>query len=91
MTNDNSPHVRIYTKRWCGFCFAAKRLFKNLDIHFEEIKVDHDPELRWETSARAGHWPTVPMIFIGDHFVGGYTEAAALHRQGKLLPIFQSD
>ena len=86
-----SPTVRLYTKRWCGFCFAAKRLFSNLGIPFEEIPIDRDPEQRWEVSARAGNWPTVPMIFIGDNFVGGYTEAAALHQKGKLLPLGRPD
>ncbi len=88
MTDGGStPAVRIYTKRWCGFCHAAQRLFTDLGIVFEEIPVDHDPELRWEVSARAGDWPTVPMIFIGDRFVGGFTETAALHQKGKLLPL----
>jgi glutaredoxin len=26
----------------------------------------------------------VPMIFIGDGFIGGYREAAELHRRGEL-------
>ncbi len=86
-----SPEVRIYTKRWCGFCFAAKRLFRSLGVPFEEIPVDRDPELRWEVAARAGNWPTVPMIFIGDHFVGGFTEAASLHRTGELLSLCRPD
>jgi glutaredoxin 3 len=86
-----SPAVRIYTKRWCGFCISAKRLFNKLEIPFEEVPVDHDPELRWEVSARAGNWPTVPMIFIGDNFVGGYAEAAALHRKGKLRGLCRPD
>ena len=88
MTESGStPAVRIYTKRWCGFCHAATRLFQSLGVAFQEIPVDADPELRWEVSARAGNWPTVPMIFIGDNFVGGYTEAAALHRKGRLLSL----
>jgi len=92
MTEDRvSPAVRIYTKRWCGFCWSAKRLFANLGIPFEEIPVDRDPKLRWEVSTRAGNWPTVPMIFIGDKFVGGSTEAAALHRKGRLLSLCRPD
>ncbi len=86
-----SPSVRIYTKKWCGFCFAARRLFTKLGIDFEEIPVDRDPELRREVATSAGNWPTVPMIFIGDDFVGGYTEAAALHRTGKLVPRCEPD
>jgi glutaredoxin 3 len=86
-----SPVVRIYTKRWCGFCFAAKRLFEGLGVDFEEIPVDDDPALRREISARAGDWPTVPMIFVGDRFVGGYTDAAALHRRGELEPLCRGD
>lgn len=82
-----APAVHIYSRKWCGFCFAAKRLFKGLDIQFEEIPVDRNPELRWQVAARAGNWPTLPMIFVGDRFVGGYTEAAELHRLGKLVPL----
>ena len=86
-----SPAVRIYTTRWCGFCSSAKRLFTNLGILFEEIPVDNDPALRWDVSARAGNWPTVPMIFVSDTFVGGYAETASLHRKGKLVPMCRPD
>jgi glutaredoxin 3 len=79
--------VRIYTTTWCGFCHAAKRLFEHLGIEYEEIPVDDDPDLRWQIAADAGNWPTVPMIFVGDRFVGGYTDAAALHRRGELMPL----
>lgn len=81
------PVVRIYTTRGCGFCFAAKRLFRGIGVDFEEIPVDDDPELRQAVSASAGNWPTVPMIFVGDHFVGGSTDAASLHQRGELEPL----
>ena len=55
----------------------AKRLFDDLGIRFREIPLDGDPELRWRIAATAGNWPTVPMIFVGDHFVGGYTHGLA--------------
>ena len=81
------PTVRIYTKRWCGYCYAATRLFAGLGVDFDETPVDRNPELRKEISEKAGNWPTVPMIFVGEHFVGGFTEASALHRAGKLEPL----
>lgn len=85
------PVVRIYTRQWCGFCFAAKRLFEGLGVEFEEIPVDNDAALRREISARAGNWRTVPMIFVGDRFIGGYTDAAALHRRGELELLCKGD
>ena len=84
MAGEQPPHVQIYTRRWCFYCAAARRLFKKLGVGFEEIKLGGRPELRREVSERAGGWPTVPMIFIGPRFVGGYAEAAALHRSGAL-------
>ena len=35
------------------------------------------------TQART-QWLTVPQIFVGDRFVGGYTELAALDASGEL-------
>ena len=80
------PVVTIYTKRWCGYCWAARRLFGKLGIDFEEIPLDGNQKLRREIAATAGNWPTVPMVFLGKRFIGGYTELAQLHRKGDLLP-----
>lgn len=82
--------VTFYSRRWCSFCFAARRLFKRLGVEYEEIPLDHQPELRSRISQKAGGWPTVPLIFIGDRFIGGYTEIAALHRRGELVSMVNS-
>ncbi len=84
MVCEKPPRVRIYTRGWCLYCAAARRLFKKLGVDFDEIKLDGRPELRREISAKAGGWPTVPMLFIGQRFIGGYAETAALHRSGAL-------
>lgn len=89
MVHDHAPRVRIYTKRWCAFCVAAKRLFDSLGVGYEEIPVDRDPELRQRVAAEAGGWPTVPMIFVGGTFIGGYSDARALHARGELLPMLE--
>jgi glutaredoxin 3 len=90
MAGEKSPGVQIFTRRWCLYCVAARRLFKKLCVGFEEIKLDGRPELRREVSEKAGGWPTVPMIFIGPRFIGGYAEAAALHREGALLRLLDA-
>ena len=87
--NEPPPRVRIYTTRWCPFCVAAKRLFDSLGVEYEEFSVDRDPQLRQRVSAQAGGWPTVPMIFVDDAFIGGYSDARTLHARGKLLAMFE--
>jgi glutaredoxin 3 len=85
----STPEVRIYTRRWCGYCFAARRMLTKLKIDFEEIPLDRDPELRRSLSEANNHWSTVPMIFIGDHFVGGFTDLARIHRKGQLETLLE--
>jgi len=89
MAVERAP-VSLYTRRWCGYCFAARRLLKRLGVDYTEIPLDHKPERRAEISNLAGGWRTVPMIFIGDRFIGGYTEIAALHRRGELVGLMSS-
>ena len=84
-----TPVVRLYTRRWCGYCFAARRLLTKLGIDFSEIALDRNPELRRSLSEANDNWPTVPMIFIGDVFVGGYTELARLNRSGRLDSLME--
>lgn len=76
--------VRMYSTNFCPFCVQAKRLLDSLSIKFEELKLDNDHELRMKLSKENGGWRTVPMIFIGDEFVGGFQELAALHSKGEL-------
>lgn len=78
--------VTIYTVRSCGYCVAAKRLLDDLGAAYREIGLDGDPELRRRVSAENGNWPTVPMVFVGETFVGGYSDLKKLHQEGRLEP-----
>lgn len=89
MTDADVPTVRLYTRRWCGYCFAARRLLRKLAIGFEEIPLDRDPELRRSLSEANDGWRTLPMIFVGEHFVGGYTDLVRLHRRGGLKSLLE--
>lgn len=83
------PKVLIYSKTFCPYCDRAKALFKNKNVSYEEVMVDDKPELYAELKARTGMM-TVPQIFIGDQLIGGYTDLAALDRDGKLDPLLNS-
>ena len=71
------PKVEIYTTMLCGYCCQAKALLAKKQVAFEEIKVGFHPKKRAEMIHRANGQRTVPQIFIGETFVGGYDELAA--------------
>lgn len=78
--------VIIYTRQFCGFCSAAKRLLQSKEIEFEERDATGDAALRAEMIARSGRF-TFPQIFIGDRHVGGCDELHALEARGELDPL----
>lgn len=77
--------VKIYTTPTCPFCIRAKMLLNNKSVNFEEISYHGlSNEERKALSQKTNNYRTVPQIFIGDTFVGGYDQLAALERDGKL-------
>ncbi|ADV62750.1 glutaredoxin [Isosphaera pallida ATCC 43644] len=76
--------VTIYVKPTCPFCISAIDLLRTLGVEPEVHDVSNNLELRKAVSESVGGWPTVPMIFLGEEFVGGYTDLRALHEQGRL-------
>ena len=79
-----AKHVRIYTTPMCGYCMAAKRMLAEKGIAFEETNLAGDPELRAKISTEAGGWSTVPMIFVDDQFIGGFTDLVAFDKEHGL-------
>ncbi len=75
--------VKIYTADHCPYCMRAKQLLKSKNISFQEIDVTNDDVMREKIQEQTG-WMTVPMIFIGAEFIGGYDDLAALDREGGL-------
>ena len=75
--------VTIYTRRFCGYCTAAKGLLSQRGVAFEEIDATGDPAKRDEMITRSGRF-TFPQIFIGERHVGGYTDLYALQASGEL-------
>lgn len=75
--------IKMYTRKWCGYCTAAQRLLESKKIAFEQIDVTGDDEKRrWlvEVTGRT----TVPQIFIDGKSIGGYDDLHALDVRGEL-------
>jgi glutaredoxin 3 len=75
--------VLIYGTQACPYCQRAKELFRRKGVAFEEVDLTHDPGKRAEISEQTG-WQTVPMIFIGGAFAGGYDDVRRLDEEGRL-------
>ncbi len=74
--------ITIYTRQYCGYCTAAVHLLTSKSYDFVEIATDGDSVARAEIQKRSGQ-STVPQIFIGDAYVGGYMELAEAVSNGE--------
>ncbi len=76
--------VKVYTTPICAYCVRAKQLLTKKGVAYQEIDLSRQPpEVRAELMARTRH-RTVPQIFIGERFIGGFDELYALDRKGEL-------
>lgn len=79
--------VEIYTRMFCGYCSAAKRLLDGKGVPFEEHDISLGGPKRAEMLQRASGRTTVPQIFIDGVHVGGCDDLHALDADGKLDPM----
>lgn len=79
--------VEIYTRMFCGYCTAAKRLLAGKGVDFEEYDITLGGTKRTEMLQRANGRTSVPQIFIDDVHVGGSDDIHALDNAGKLDPM----
>lgn len=78
--------VIVYTTRYCPYCTRAKSLLQQKNIPFDEVDLSDNHAKRQEIADQTG-WTTVPMIFIGEEFIGGCDDLYELDRSGRLQGI----
>lgn len=76
--------AKLYIKPTCPFCIRAVSLLQEKNIESEVIDVSKNPELRAEVSESVGGFRTVPMIFLDEKFIGGFSDLQALDTNGSL-------
>lgn len=79
--------ITIYTRKFCGFCSAAKALLKKKNASFVEHDGTYNNDVRNEMIQKSNGARTFPQIFINGEHVGGCDELHALDRAGKLDPM----
>ena len=75
--------VTVYTSSFCGYCVRVLDLLQRRGIEFTEISVEDSPGIRDELVARSGR-RTLPQIYVGERYLGGAEELAAMDRSGEL-------
>ena len=83
--------VTIYTRQFCGYCSAAKRLLDGKGVAYVEHDATFEPDLRREMMQRANGRSTFPQIFIGESHVGGCDDLFELDRAGRLDAMLQAN
>ena len=75
--------VRMYTTGFCPYCSMAKRIFDDLGVLYNEVRIDLDPEKRREMT-EISQRRTVPQVFVGDRHIGGCDDTQDALRSGQL-------
>lgn len=76
--------ITVYTMRYCPYCESAKKLLKSKGLAFDEIMVAEDDDAIWARLEKETGFKTMPQIFVGEKFIGGYNDLAALEKNGDL-------
>lgn len=75
--------VTVYTSSFCGYCMRVLNLLQRRGIEYTEISVEDSPGLRDELVAKSGR-RSLPQIYLGERYLGGAEELAAMERSGEL-------
>ena len=91
VTSDASQPVVMFALEWCEFCWSVRKLLKAFDIPYRSVDLDSADyqkdnwggQIRHVLRARTQS-PTIPQVFVGNHHVGGCTEAFDAFNDGSL-------
>jgi glutaredoxin 3 len=64
----------VWSKNGCGFCSQAKALLESKGIEYEERNINNSNWTRDDLLTAVPTAKTLPQIFLGEEYVGGYTE-----------------
>ena len=81
--------VVIYTGPMCNYCSAAKHLLNKKKVDYIEFNIAIDSGKMREMQEKTKGARTIPQIFIGETYVGGYNELKALEISGKLNSLLE--
>lgn len=75
--------VVMYCTDTCPFCINAEKLLNKKGVEVEKIRVDMGDVLWDEMQQKTGR-DTVPQIFIGEKYIGGFDDLSELDMMDEL-------
>ena len=75
--------VLMYATGFCPYCLFVKRLFDDLGVPYNEVRIDLDKKKR-RTMMEMSQRRTVPQVFVGDRHIGGCEDTQEALRSGHL-------
>lgn len=63
---------KVYSQDRCSYCELAKITLMERNIEFEEINLNENAEAK--AFIKGSGYKTVPQIWFGELYIGGYTE-----------------
>lgn len=76
-----AKNVLIYTTATCVYCEMTKKLFKEHNVDYKEIRVDQNPNAAREMVEKSGQLG-VPVIEIDGQIIIGFNRSALLRALG---------
>jgi cysteine synthase A len=88
---DPDQPVVLFALEWCEFCWAVRKLFKELGIPYRSVDLDSvayqeddwGGQIRGVLRSRLGS-NTIPQIFVGGEHLGGATDTFEAYKTGEL-------
>lgn len=84
--------VTIYSKPACPYCTRAKEFFAAHSIPYTEVlldpKKDDYDDVVTDLLEKTNH-TTFPFIFVGSHFIGGYSDMIAAYDTLRLHELLK--
>ena len=78
--------IKIYTKAYCSYCYAAKNLLAKRGLAYDEVELSGNDKAEQEMRNLTGG-TTVPQILINGTPIGGYTDLIELDREGEFSAV----
>ncbi|ORX85920.1 glutaredoxin-1 [Anaeromyces robustus] len=86
-----NENVLVFSKTFCPYCSATKKLLRNLNCPFKLVELDtfrKGKEIQnylYDITKQK----TVPSTFINGKHIGGNDKLQAMYKKGELLPLIK--